>query len=274
MKVINPENGFLAYQKIFSNLQANRYTLVIWQLNPESGKREINDSYLNSFRMDSMMLYLDLCEGAKVEMDLPLYCYSEDEQLIFKTSIHEIRKKMFTVIVPSEIRLLEEDERNAIKKQLGMDLNPNILKVKGPTGGPEFHGGYMVVKSMAQRSSRDQEFLTGEFAPEVSLEEEEKMYAGKRASPRARPKADKWVKMKLPDSDTIHKLKLFDLSQGGMSFITFDSQMFPKGSEIYLVGIANHELDDPLVGKIMSHRPVDEIQIEWKVGVKFDAGQS
>ena len=49
----------------------------------------------------------------------------------------------------------------------------------------------MRVKSMAQRSNRDQQLLKSEFG--LTVDEEDKLYADQRAAPRARPKDDKWV---------------------------------------------------------------------------------
>lgn len=275
MKVINPEHGFLVYQKIFSNLKANNCPLTVWQNNPLSGERVVSESRLNAYYMESKLLHLDLSQGQQIDASLPIYCYSEDGQIIFKTSVHEIRENVFSVGLPPEIKFLEDPDRNDIKGKMGLDLNMDFLRGKRlnlDIESPQL-GGYMRVKSMAQRTPRDQEYLKGEFEG-VTLDEEDRLYADKRESPRARPKSEKWVRVQLAESGVVHKLKLFDLSQGGMSFVTFDLQLFLKESEIYLLGIDSHELDDPLVGKVMSHRPIDDNQLEWKVGVKFDDGQN
>jgi hypothetical protein len=39
------------------------------------------------------------------------------------------------------------------------------------------------------------------------------------------------------------------------------------------MGFNEFLLDDPLIGKVMSIRPMDEHQVEFKVGVKFTEGQ-
>lgn len=274
MKVINPDNGFLVYQKIFSNLQANNCRLVLWQNHPVSGERIVSESVVNSFYMESKLIHLDLKKDQLIDKASPLYCYSEDGQLIFKTSVYEIRDGVFSIDMPPEIKFLEDPDRRDIKVKMGVDLTNDVMRVKRLNLGLELPqlGGYMKVKTMAQRSDRDRDFLNTEFGG-VSLDEEDKLFADKRESPRARPKADKWVHVRLADSENVHRLKLFDLSQGGMGFVTFDIDHFPKGADIYLVGIDTHELDDPLIGKVMSHRPMDEAQLEWKIGVKFDDGQ-
>ena len=130
----------------------------------------------------------------------------------------------------------------------------------------------MRVKSMAQRSNRDQQLLKSEFG--LTVDEEDKLYADQRAAPRARPKDDKWVRLVKGVSETPLPYKLFDLSQGGMGFVSFDETEFPKGSDIRVVGFNDFELDDPLFGQIMSIRPIDGVLSEFKIGVKFSEGQS
>ncbi len=275
MRVLDQENSFLMYQKIFSNVQANDCSLVIWQVSPNSGQRSINYSKLNSYYMDKKLLHFKLPNNTGLDQALPIYCYSEDVQFIFKTTILDIRDNVFSLSMPSEIKMLEDSERNKIKGQMGLDLNSDYLRVRrlNVFASNDVSPGYMKLKSMTQRSPRDQDFLNHEFGT-ISLDEEEKLFAGQRETPRARPKDDKWVRIKISDSENIYRLKLFDLSQGGMAFITFDLNIFPKTSKVYILGIDAHDLDDPLVGQVMSHRQLDDSQIEWKIGVKFDDGQS
>ncbi len=267
MKVIKSDSGFLAFQKIFKLLHSNQYPLVLWQ-NNDDGSKLVLDSFLNSFNLESAQLHFD--KNSDVN-EGTIYCYCEDEQFIFKTMVLSIKDGVFTAGVPLEIKLLEEPDVATIKGQVGVDLlghwKTKRLKLDG-NDGPD----YIKVKSMSERSSRDQEFLNNEF-DSVSLDEEEKLFADKRESPRARPKIDKWVKIKTDASEEIHFLRLFDLSRGGMGFLSMDPETFPKGSTIQVVGFEEFNLDDPLIGKVMSHRAIDESQIEFKIGIKFNEGQ-
>jgi hypothetical protein len=274
MKVINLENGFLLYDKIFNNLRSNAYTLVIWQIHPETGQRSVAETQLNAFNLETNLLHLQLIPGLALYQTLPLFCYFEEGQLIFKTNILEIRESVFTVTVPSEIKYLEDPERILLKGQMGIDLNSEWHRVRRLNVGisEEPLGGYMKVKSLGSRTTRDQEFLHTEFGS-LSLDDEDKMYAAVRESPRARPSIDKWLKLKISYLDFVHELRLFDLSRGGLSFVVQDADLFPKGIEVCVIGIDSHELDDPLIGKVMSVRPIDESQLEWKIGIKFEDGQ-
>lgn len=267
MRVIKSDSGFLIFQKIFKLIHSNQSPLVLWQ-NNDDGSKLVMDSFLNSFNLETAQLHFD--KSSDVHEGL-IYCYCENEQFIFKTMVLNIKDGVFTAGVPLEIKLLEEPDITLIKGQVGVDLfgpwKTKRLKLEGSD-----ESDTVKVKSMSERSSRDQEFLNNEF-DSVSLDEEDKIFADKRESPRARPKIDKWVKIKAEGSDEIHFLRLFDLSRGGIGFLTMDPQVFPKGSTIHVIGFEEFNLDDPLIGMVMSHRAVDESQIEFKIGVKFNEGQ-
>jgi hypothetical protein len=272
MRVIRSDSsGVYAYQKIFRHLQASAAKLVIWQTSPDSGQRHVIDSVLNSFHIESNLLHLELSQGISLRNDLPIYCYSKEGMLLFKTSLQELRSNVFSLAFPEEIKLLEELEITQIKDSSGLDL-AEPWKAKRLNFDRDRILDFMKVKSMAQRTSRDQEFLKNEFNP--TLDEEDKLFADKRESPRARPKMEKLVKFMNEGSEDIHSLRLFDLSQGGLSFLTLEPNKFPKGAIIMVLGFGDFGLDDPIIAEIMSHRSVDDSQVEFKVGCKFHDGQA
>lgn len=273
MRVIKSDSsGIYFYQKILKHVQAKGSPFVVWQLIPETGQRNKTDSRLNSFHFESGLMHFEVDNGSLFQMELPIYFYSEEGQFIFKSQFKEIRPKVFTAMLPSEIKLIEDPEVNQIRTSIGMDIS-TVWKTNRMNLGGENLGGHLKVKSMAERTARDQEFLTNEFNS-VSLDEEDRMFADKRESPRARPKVEKWVKVIAEGNEEVHYLKLFDLSQGGIGFITFEPQYFPKGCKIKVVGFDQFDLDDPLIAEVMSQRPIDDLQIEFKIGCKFDEGQA
>jgi hypothetical protein len=271
MKVIKSDSDFLAFQKIFKQIQLNNYPIVVWQFISETGERHISESRLNSFHLDSGLMHLEVPQNTNLISHLPLFCYSEDCQFIFKTDIQLIKSNVFSIYVPSEIKFLEGNDVTVIHRNIGRDIS-TIWKTRRLNFESDQHDDFMRVKSMSERSARDQEFLNTEFE-RVSLDEEEKLFADKRESPRARPKIDKWVKVKVQGSTESKMVRLFDLSRGGIGFITLEVDLFPKGHEIQVIGFEEFDLDDPLVGIIMSQRAIDESNIEFKVGVKFNEGQ-
>ncbi len=272
MRVIKSDTGFLFYEKIFKQLMNNQLDVVVWQVSND-GKREISHSRLNSFHMASGKLFLEALSENTLSADLPIYCYVEGGPIIFKASIEGLNDKTVSLTLPPEIRVLEEPDIQIIKGKFGSGLDDGIWKVKrlDVDSDDDTFPEIQVVKSMAQRSNRDQELLNNEFG--VSLEEEDKLFAGQRSSPRARPKDDKWVKVAAVKGNGPDIYKLWDLSRGGMSYISFSENEFAKGSLIHVVGFNEFDLDDPLVGVVMSVRAVDETLSEFKVGIKFNDGQ-
>jgi hypothetical protein len=275
MRVIKSDTGFLFYEKIFKQLMANQSKLVVWQISPENGERNITQSRLNAFHMESGKLFFEVDRQSIVDDNLPLYCFAEDGLVIFKTTIHDISEKNISASIPTEMKVLEDPEVVRIKTSTGEDL-AKPWKTKrldtSPIHKPGTTHDVMRVKSMAQRTTRDRDMLNNEFG--LSVDEEDKLYADKRESPRARPKDDKWVKVAKLQGDGPDTYKLFDLSQGGMAFVTFDESEFIKGSAVHIVGFNDFDLDDPLVGKVMSIRPIDGAQSEFKIGVSFSEGQN
>lgn len=269
MKIITAETDFLAYQRIFKHLKANKCPLVIWQPQPEG--RSVLHSYLNSFHQETKLMHLDKSQDIKLFDEIPVFCYSEQIQMIFKANIFDLSERYFSLHMPTEVKILEELEASKVTVR-GMDFSTiwrsKRLGIEQLNEGPD----YYKVKSMSQRSNRDQDLLNTEFDG-VSLDEEDRIFAEKRESPRARPKIDKRVKVKLKSADQIFNLKLFDLSRGGLGFVAEEEGRFPKGEIILVTGFDGFDLDDPMVGTVMSIRPIDGEMSAWKVGVKFESGQ-
>lgn len=265
MKVINPDSGYLSYVRILRDVQKGQ-KVVVWQVE-EAGKRRVCETLLVSYNVDNKLMHF-LPGEVELLPQLPVYFYFESEQVIFKSSIVSMSASDISVLFPAEMRLLDEpDEALNFKKN-----HVQTMWVSKSTSGAEHINDFVKVKSMSERSSRDQDFLNTEFNP-VSLDEEDRLFAEHRESPRVRPKADKLVKVVVKGETRVHVLKLFDLSRGGMGFLTLQPTQFPKGSEVFIMGFDSFDLDDPLVGTVMAHRSIDGSNVEFKIGVKFNDGQ-
>lgn len=244
----------------------------MWQSNPSTSDRIVFESHLNAFNPGKGLLHFELSQSNGVQSELPIYCYYQEGRLIFKSQIIQVRNNVFSVQVPLEIQLLERADFDLISKKIGRDLSPllsgNRFKEELVLNDPVLKG-----KLKTERSSRDQSLLDKEF-DDLSLDEEDKFYADKRESPRARPKIENWVRLKTMTSDEVYFLKLFDLSRGGIGFLTKDLDLFPKYSKVRVVGFRDFDLDDPLLAQVMSYRPIDDSETEFKVGCMFDEGQA
>ncbi len=267
MKVITPEQGFSSFLNIFKEVQGLKQKVVVWQL-VEGGRRVITDTLFISYSGDTKTINI-LPPAEVLNPTLPLYFFIDASEVIFKSKIQVMGTKFIAVDFPNEIRKLDESEESIAFKKNHLSTN---WVTKTATSSVDRFSDHVRVKTMKERSSRDQDFLNSEFNP-VNLDEDDKIYADKRESPRVRPKGEKLVKVVRKGESNVHIMKLFDLSRGGMGFLSFTPDHFPKGSEIYVTGFDAFELDDPLIGTIMAHRAVDETNVEFKIGVKFNEGQ-
>jgi len=251
MKVIKSETDLLAFDKIFKKLMLGSVEVIVWQNSLKTGERQIVYSRLRSFDLTSGKLFFDLRSKEKVEPTQPLYCYVKEEHLIFKSEIQEVSAAAITANLPFEVKFLDDTEDLA-----------EIIKLSSKNSP---------IKSMAERSEHDQKLLNDKFT--YTLDKEDKMFVDKRESPRTRPTDDKWVKVARDDGFVAGFYILFDLSRGGLGFISFSESEFTKGDNVQVVGFNEFDLDDPFQGKVMSVRPVDESGSQYKIGVKFTDGQ-
>jgi hypothetical protein len=269
MRIISSDTGFLVFRKLFQQLLSSQSPVVIWQNAAPTGEKIRCYSALNAFHFESKKLYFSALEG-EPSLFSPgtIFIYSEEGQIIFKSNLSEVAQAI-CLDMPEELKLLEDPEITYIQGSIGLDLQ-KVWKLKRLNVDETKVSDVMEVKSLNQRSGHDQQILNDELF--VSVDEEDKLFADKRESPRARPKQQKYVTLQNEQGET-GRFPLFDLSQGGMGFVVTSESSFARGNVVYVYGIDAKVLDDPLIGKVMSVRSMNEDNLEFKVGVKFEEGQ-
>lgn len=116
MRILRSHSDFSTYEKIFLHLKIQGSTLVLWQL-LEDGSRIISQSLLDSYK--ESILRMTLKTQTEFLPELPMFCYAEDRQLIFKTSVNELSSLSASLFLPSEMKVLEDAETIIIRGQLG-----------------------------------------------------------------------------------------------------------------------------------------------------------
>src|SRR5690606_15943300 len=188
--------------------------ILLWQISPDTGERNIIDTHLTSFYLEAGTLNFKKNLEIEFEETLPVYFYCRDISIIFKTKIQNGKDSSLTLFMPEEIQMLEEEEVLEFSKKLGKNISTHWGNRTAQIR-EEIQTKTVTLKHMHERSQRDQDFLNNEF-DEVSVDEEDKLFANKRESPRSRPKVDKWVKVRVEGEDHLDFYRLFDLSRGGM----------------------------------------------------------
>ncbi len=251
MKPVKFADGFLVYQKLFTDLLRRESPVTLWQLTPQ-GERLVNMCTLIGYKPDAMLLRFGLRDDSVSFGEGPVMAWVEDGGALFKTSLLAQGDKKAELVLPEELCFLEGQDIHVIKGSLpGVDTSP------------------WRVKSYAapDRSSRDMAIFEGELAA-MGVDEEDKLFAGKREAPRKRVPGNRQIRVTLEGVGAEGDYRLFDLSRGGLAFVAFGEKDFPKGAHVHVVEFDSKRLDEPLVGEVMSVRELDGSG-EWKVGVKF-----
>ena len=93
---------------------------------------------------------------------------------------------------------------------------------------------------------------------------------GERNAPRAKPPEGKMIIVQTKDmSKSQETLPLYDLSRGGMGFMTFSESAYAKGEVLNVYGFDNKSFDEPMFAIIRSVREADEMGIQFKCGCQF-----
>ena len=104
----------------------------------------------------------------------------------------------------------------------------------------------------------------------VTLDEEDKIFEGKRAAPRAKPPEGKMVTVQIDDASRPQSTHpLYDLSQGGIAFLVFAKEDFNPGEILHVKAFDTKKFDEPMIAEVKAVREADEMGIQYKVGCQF-----
>lgn len=118
-------------------------------------------------------------------------------------------------------------------------------------------------------SAHDQALFETELSF-ITLDEEDKMFEGKRAAPRAKPPEGKMVTVQIEDGSRPQSTHvLYDLSQGGIAFLVFSSDEYKAGETLHIKAFDTKNFETPMIAEIKSVREADAMGIQYKVGCAF-----
>ena len=249
MKNVTPQDGYIVFQKFFTDLVKRETVVVVWQISAD-GTRQVRNCVLTSYKYEAGILnFLDQ-EGQGLEWEeSAVYCYAKSEAVIFKT-----RPRGQALHMPGVLCFLEGPDIQVVKASLGIDLTDGYMRGKiTPT----------------QKSQRDQALFDEQLA-KITTTQEDKIFADKREAPRLRPKADKLITcQRAGEPDMSQNFLLFDLSRGGLGFKIVVDGLFKRGQFVEITALEGQVLDQPLIGEVMSVRDLAPEDAGWKVGIRF-----
>lgn len=117
--------------------------------------------------------------------------------------------------------------------------------------------------------------LSDELAEKLAIveKEDEEGNLTKREAPRKQANEGQLVTIeKISSNGTKHHedlYGLYDISQGGMGFRSYDPSEFFKDDKVKVIAINEKPLPKPLIGTVMSVRQLEDEGETFKIGVKF-----
>jgi len=284
-------------ESYLEGIQKKQHYMILWQL--INNKRCIHVTTIETLNRDLQTFQIKFHAQNEIpfKQDKNIYCYMSQTQCIFKLIIDKIDGNNHFFHYPKQIKFLNNDEFYKLGKEFNemindyyfvkgykyIDPNFDTMKVKSqlkdiikPTG----HYKGVISDSSHQKinthisnlhfiSERDKKIFHDELQG-LSIHEEEAMFENLREAPRAKPEEGKMalILRNLEDNKS-EKYQLYDLSKGGMAFIALESSGFNEGEFVYLLGFEEKKLDNPLKSEVMSVRSYDELNVQYKIGLRF-----
>ena len=254
MKNVSAADGVLVYQKFFSDLLRLETEVVVWQLSDTDGNRKVYRTVLTGFKTEQGRLHFQSKDGVAFDFkDEVRFCWAEKDGVIFKTRAIREQSDGLSMEIPEKLCFLDGPEVQAFKNATEHTQNTSTWKVK---------------RLPNPRSEKDRGIFE-EGLSAMALSDEEKYFSNKREAPRVRAKGDKKIIVAAERNLTqAFEYALYDLSRGGLAFLSYSLDSFKKGDLVHVLEIEKKRLDLPLVGEVMSVRKLDEEEA-WKIGVKF-----
>ncbi len=214
------------------------------------------------------------------ELDRPLFFHCKKSKYIFKVdkfySENGIRSELPSeVVFVGESFTVHDTTDHLVHENMTKESKIDHIKHKNLSGfvaGTDKISSRMsanlktdVINSRVSANLKTDKLDTFDSVKKV---DEDKVFAMQRAAPRARPKKEKKVTLKLLDSsDKVLIYSLFDLSTGGMAFKISGKEMFQKNDKLLVTAIDGKDLDKPMIGIIRNI--IEDGLHSFRVGVQF-----
>lgn len=251
--------------------------MVAWQLKDDG--RVINDVKLNEIKNDTEEFNF---KGVNLEgfaLDT-IFFYSREQNVIFKTVLVNNEGNLITVKIPDVMKVLddgdkekmegmikafnEEGKEEVVEQAAGVNESGQIVDSFGfANNHPEPD---WLTKTM---SEHDANLFNTELSY-ITLDEEDQLYEGVRATPRAKPPEGKMITVQVEnDARPQSTYMLYDLSQGGLSFLVFTKDEFSVGEKVLIKAFDARKFETPIISEVKAIREADEMGIQFKVGCEF-----
>lgn len=235
----------------FKEAKDEQSAFFFWQKVDEQKIKLSEVRLKNISKINSLLTFTDIGEvDFSFRPMQVIYFFHPNSHLVFRTGLLRNEFPQYKVNLPYSLRTDEHDE----------EFFQKLLQLKKSS---------QIKKSISAEEGRHLTLLQQEYWSE----EEEAIFAHLRESPRGQ--AQKALKVRIlkhsSNNSDAQIFTLFDLSQGGLSFITDDPGLFQEKELVQIISIGDKPMG-LLPCIIRSVRPMkekDQSVMHYKVGVQF-----
>ena len=308
MSILTKEENLIEIRDNLSEITISGIPILMWQLK-EDGTRILQPVFIKEIIGDDQLLLQTATKKNFELKQQTVYFHIATHKLIFKSEIDSIEDKFARVKFPQLMKFTEEEMVDDKEVDLGLheftkyieghglgnhideimrvagngraNINRENMRVKGSGGGNFNQSTHMRLNTsnatdkistkwaINSMSSHDSEIFQTELNF-VSLDDEDKIYAEQRESVRAKPKEGKMITIQKSDLATSEEIfPLYDLSKGGLAFLTTDQELFTKGEVVLVNALDEKRFEIPMQVSVMAVREADELSVQFKIGCAF-----
>ena len=308
MSTLTKAENLLEMRDNISEVTVSGIPVLMWQLK-DDGTRILQPVFIKEMIGDEQLLLQTATKKSFELKQQTVYFHVATHKIIFKSEIDSIEERFARVKFPEMMKFTDEGASADPENDLGLqeftkyiqghglgNHVAEILRVAGQ-GRPNLNRENTMVKghgignfnqsthmrlntlnatdkistkwAINKMSTHDTDIFQSEL-DFLSLDEEDKIYAGQRESVRAKPKEGKMVTIQKTNQETEEEIyPLYDLSQGGLAFLVTDKDLYAKDEILFINALDAKRFNTPMQVKVMAVREADEMAIQFKIGCAF-----
>lgn len=278
MKAINPKEHKEEFAEIIQGLFVVFTPSIAWQ-NSKSGERSLYQFKIKDVNNEKESLqFTTEDDTSNLQSNELVFVFSDELKALFKAIVTEVLPGNVSIGQPKEVLKLDAsdlEKYETLLKDLQGELKTNTLELSLELDeeenitlpGPEETSPHMWMS--LGMNEHDANLIANELSY-ITLDEEDKLFEGMRSAPRARPPEGKMVTLQSFDNSKAQvTLSLYDLSQGGLSFLVFAKDDFDVGEKVYIKAFDVNKFETPMVAEVKAIREADDLGIQYKIGCQF-----
>ncbi len=275
MKTLKKEDNREEIAEIIQGMFLDLNPIVSWEVDSD-GKRTIFPVKVSDVNIHEDFIAFKSTNSKELVFEgSNILFFSADQRVIFKADLDSKEAFSIKVKIPDIVKKLEESDNTQYAHMIetfNNEMQFGSSEAEDSGEGMDFITSPEEVRHnwfTESMSEHDSSLFQMELN-HITMEEEDKMYEGVRSTPRAKPPDGKMVTVQpLDESRAQATYILYDLSQGGLSFLVFSKEDFNQNEKVIVKAFDIQRFEQPLEGVVKAIREADDLGIQYKVGIQF-----